>query len=88
MKFVPTDSGHAVRHSAHAGPVTALACWQGGALIAATHKDRLLNIHRASLDAGGLQYAHLARVELPNVPTDVAALHLPVPSLAVGCEGR
>ena len=71
-----------------AGPVTALALWQGGALIAAAHADQTLIIHRASLAKGGLQYAPVAKVDLPNSPTDVAALHFPVPTLAVGCEGR
>ncbi len=71
-----------------AGPVTALALWQGGALIAAVYEDRTLVIHRASLAKAGLQYGPIAKVALPNVPTDVAALHFPVPTLAVGCEGR
>ncbi|CAL5224911.1 g7676 [Coccomyxa viridis] len=42
----------------------------------------------ASLVEAGLQYAPIAKVALPNVPNDVAALHFPVPTLAVGCEGR
>ena len=65
-----------------------MASWQGGALIAATHADRSLNIHRVGLSDEGLQYAHVAKVDLPDTPTDVAALHFPVPAVAVGCEGR
>ena len=71
-----------------AGPVTALACWQGVTLIAAAHADQTLTIHKPGLTEGALQYACVGKVDLPNVPTDLAALHLPVPSLAVGCEGR
>ena len=71
-----------------AGPVTALALCQGGALLAVAHEDQTLIIHQASLAKGALQYAQVAKVDLPSMPTDVAALHYPVPTLVVGCEGR
>jgi len=71
-----------------AGPVAAITAWHGGAYIAAAHTDKVLKIFRAGLVNGSLVYTQIAKVNLPDVPTDVAALHLPVPTLAIGCNGR
>ena len=66
----------------------ALTSWQGGAFIAAAHNGAVLRVFRAHLAEGKLEYSQVAKVDLPNTPTDLAALHFPVPTLAVGCEGR
>ena len=66
----------------------ALTSWQRGALIAAAHNGAVLRVFRARLAEGKLEYPEVAKVDLPDMPTDLAALHFPVPTLAVGCEGR
>ena len=71
-----------------AGPAAAITSWHRGTFIAAAHEDKVLKIFRAGLVNGSLLYTQIAKVDLPNVPTDVAALHLPVPTLAIGCDRR
>ena len=48
----------------------------------------MLTFHQGRLAAGTLHYSQVAEVALPSAPTDLAALHFIVPTLAVGCEGR
>ena len=66
----------------------ALTSWQGGAFIAAAHNGAVLRVFRACLAEGKVDYSQVAKVDLPSTPTDLAALHYPAPTLAVGCEGR
>jgi hypothetical protein len=66
----------------------ALTSWQGGAFIAAAHNGAVLRVFRARIAEGKVEYSQVAKVNLPSTPTDLAALHYPVPTLAVGCEGR
>ena len=71
-----------------AGSPVALASWHGVGLIAAAHQQSMLTFHQGRLADGTLRYAQVAEVALPGAPTDLAALHYIVPTLAVGCEGR
>ena len=48
----------------------------------------MLTFHQERFVNGSLHYSQVAEVALPNAPTDGAALHFIVPTLAVGCEGR
>ena len=71
-----------------AGSPVALASWHGVGIIAAAHQQSMLTFHQGRLADGTLRYAQVAEVALPGAPTDLAALHSIVPTLAVGCEGR
>ena len=75
-----------VMHSA--GSPVALASWHGVGIIAAAHQQSMLTFHQGRLADGTLRYAQVAEVALPGAPTDLAALHYIIPTLAVGCEGR
>ena len=76
----------AALHSA--GSLVALGSWHGIGSIAAAHEHSMLTFHQERFVDGSLHYSQVAEVALPSAPTDVAALHFNVPTLAVGCEGR